>query len=121
MGLAKIAGVSREKCEEAIAKFEGPDPDSRSTEFNGKKIEKREGGWYILNGESYSRKMSADERREYQRIKQAEYRKRRKDAACDGAREAIDHGLKNAAASSNGLSPVAQAELDRYNRDRGLP
>lgn len=100
-GLAKLAGVSRTKCEEALKKFEADDPDSRSTDHGGKKIKREEGGWLILNGEAYAHKMSADERREYQRVKQAEYRKRRKvqnhEAACEGARQAVGEGLAESA------------------------
>lgn len=77
-GLASLARVSVEECREAIQRFESPDPDSRSPDFGGRRIEKVEGGWRILNGEKYRQKMGMDERREYQRIKQAEYRQRKK-------------------------------------------
>lgn len=74
-GLAKIAGVTLEKCEEAIKKFESPDKYSRSQAHDGRRIEKRDGGWYVLNGEEYQRKMGDEERREYNRLKMRAYRK----------------------------------------------
>lgn len=80
-GLARVAGVSVKKCAEAIAKFEAPDPDSSNSDNEGRKIAKVEGGWLVLNGEMYQRKMSEDDRAEYQRKKQAEYRGKRKVAA----------------------------------------
>lgn len=73
-GLADFARISLEECEEALKILSSPDPYSRSKEAEGRRIEATDGGWYIINGEKYRNKMSADERREYQRIKQKEYR-----------------------------------------------
>lgn len=73
-GLAKRAGVSVEECEGALTKFLSPDPYSRSKEHNGRRIEVSDGGWTVLNHEKYRQKMSLEDRREYKRQKQAEYR-----------------------------------------------
>lgn len=77
-GLAGLARVSLKECEEAIKRFESPDPYSRSPEHDGRRIERVDGGWLILNGEKYRQKMSAEDRREYQRVKQKEYRQKKK-------------------------------------------
>src|SRR5512139_2768193 len=77
-GLADMARVTIKECETAIAKLEGPDKWSRSQEHQGRRIERCQGGWRILNGEYYRRQMSVDERREYQKEYHREYRKRRK-------------------------------------------
>lgn len=77
-GLADAARISIPACEEAIRRLESPDKYSRSIEFDGRRIEKCEGGWVILNGEKYRNKMSLDERREYNRIKQKEYYRKNK-------------------------------------------
>ena len=77
-GLADAARISIDECEKALKILSEPDAHSRSTEFEGRRIEPCEGGWLILNGEKYRNKMSLDERREYQRIKQREYRERQK-------------------------------------------
>lgn len=77
-GLADAARVTIEECEDALRVLSSPDPYSRSRDFDGRRIEPCDGGWIILNGEKYRNKMSLDERREYQRIKQREYREMRK-------------------------------------------
>lgn len=77
-GLAHLAGVSLEQCSTSLKKLESPDPYSRNQEHEGRRIEPVDGGWLILNGEYYRKKMSLDERREYQRIKQAQYRHEKK-------------------------------------------
>ncbi len=75
-GLAHAARVSVEDCRKALDKFESPDPDSRSTEHEGRRIAKVEGGWQLLNYVTYRKKLSADERREYKALKQRQYRER---------------------------------------------
>ncbi len=77
-GLADFARVPIDKCEDALAKLSAPDPYSRTTAHEGRRIEKCEGGWFILNAEKYRKKMNADERREYKRLKAREYRARNK-------------------------------------------
>lgn len=73
-GLADMAHVSVKQCREAITRLLGPDVDSRTQDFDGRRIEAVDGGWVLLNHAKYRRKLSADERREYHRIKKAEYR-----------------------------------------------
>lgn len=75
-GLADMARVSIEDAEKALVTLSQPDKYSRSTEHEGRRIEAVEGGWRILNHAKYRQKMSADERREYNRKKQADWRAR---------------------------------------------
>jgi hypothetical protein len=94
-GLAHHAHVSKEDCDKALAKFLAPDSDSRSTEFDGRRIERIDGGWRLLNHGKYRKLMSLEERREYYRLKKQEYRKREKEANRGlGAREIINRNLE---------------------------
>lgn len=100
-GLANVARVTVEQCRTALKKFTEPDPDSTSKEYEGRKIkELPEGGWLVLNGEKYAKMLSLEERREYNRIKQAEYRKMKKEigrkAQAEGATQAVVEALENA-------------------------
>lgn len=52
-GLAKVAEIPVEEAERAIAVLEAPDPFSRTKDFDGRRIEKVEGGWRLLNYEKY--------------------------------------------------------------------
>lgn len=96
-GLADLARVTLPECEEALKLLGEPDPYSRSTEFEGRRVKAVDSGWLILNYEKYRNRLSCADRREYQRVKQVEYRKRRKvvkdEAQKEGAREAINDGL----------------------------
>lgn len=104
--LGAILGESPGAVEKVLEKMCGPDKTSRTKDENGARLV-REGQflYWVVNGTRYNDLRSHDERREYQRVKQAEYRKRRKEvkheAACEGAREAIADGLEEAKHSPN--------------------
>jgi hypothetical protein len=76
-GLADFARVSVKATRAALAKLMAPDEDSRSKEHEGRRIQEVDGGWLLLNHAKYRAKLSEIERREYKRLKQAQYRKER--------------------------------------------
>lgn len=73
-GIAKLSGVSIGKCEAALKKFQEPDPYSRSRENEGRRIEKTERGWRLLNYVKYRNSRDEDKRREYMRNYMKKYR-----------------------------------------------
>jgi len=77
-GLARIAGVSVEDCRAAISKFLAPDPDSRTKDDEGRRIEEIDGGWVLLNYNKYRDMASKDEQREAEAKRKARYRERLK-------------------------------------------
>jgi hypothetical protein len=52
-GLANRARVPVEGVREAIQSFLSPDPDSRTKDFEGRRIEEIDGGWRLLNHAKY--------------------------------------------------------------------
>jgi hypothetical protein len=68
--------VTLDQCEDAIAKLSGPDRYSRTKDHAGQRLKDCDGGWQLINHAKYRAKMGADERREYNRVKQAERRQR---------------------------------------------
>ena len=77
-GLAHLSGVSLDKTEKIIEKFQNPDKYSRSADYEGRRIQLVDGGFLLLNHEKYRQLLSNEERREYYRRKQAEHRKKKK-------------------------------------------
>lgn len=77
-GLAKRAGVTIGQCEAAIDCLSSPDTYSRTKAHEGRRIEEIDGGWALLNHAKYRALLSSDERKEYNRRKQAEYREVKK-------------------------------------------
>ncbi len=73
-GLANRARLTMEQTLDGLEKFMGPDKYSRTPDFEGRRIEPVDGGWRLLNHAKYRRLLSADERREYFRLKKREQR-----------------------------------------------
>jgi len=74
-GLAKLAGVPLEDCEKALGVLSGPDPYSRTKDFEGRRIEAIDGGWRILNHGKYRAMASAEDRREQDRLRKQRVRR----------------------------------------------
>lgn len=52
-GLVRAANIADDEFDAGIAVLERPDSDSRSPEFDGRRVEKRDGGWQVLNYSKY--------------------------------------------------------------------
>jgi hypothetical protein len=72
--LARVARVSVEACEAAMLTFLSPDPHDRSGVADGRRIEAEAGGWRLINHATYRQRMSADERRERDKVRKREER-----------------------------------------------
>ena len=77
-GLATVARMSVPECEAAMLKLEGPDKYSRSQEHEGRRVQRVNGGYLILNYLKYRNDLDKDKRREYKARKQAEYRTKKR-------------------------------------------
>lgn len=100
-GLAHTARVSRDMCERALETLQEPDADSRSPEFEGRRIEKRDGGFLLLNYAKYREARSEDERRLYMREYMKEYRK-----------NGVNNRKQKLTPVSRRKPPLAQAEAE---------
>jgi hypothetical protein len=58
--LAGKSKVSLEKCELALEKFKKPDPQSRTKDNDGRRIEVLEDGWLVLNYIAFRERLSSD-------------------------------------------------------------
>lgn len=73
-GLARRAAITLEQCEKGLITLSSPDTYSRTKDHEGRRIEEVTGGWRLLNHGRYRALLSYEERKEYNRIKQAERR-----------------------------------------------
>ena len=122
-GLADFARVSVEACRAAVARLEGPDEDSRSKDYDGARIRPIDGGWILVNHAKYRAKMGPDERREYNRVKQAEHRQRatratnitdvndsQRQSTTSRKREHCQHNAEAEASTEEESDPIAVAK-----------
>lgn len=75
-GLAHEARVSRAVCQGALDIFLAPDPDSKTTSNDGRRIEPCEGGWRLLNYELHQDRKSAADLRSKGAERMRRYRER---------------------------------------------
>ena len=73
-GLGDMARMTTEECRASLDKLMAPDPDSRTKDFEGRRIEEVDGGWRILNYTKYRQKGRHIDRAEYLAMKNREYR-----------------------------------------------
>lgn len=66
-GLANRARVSVDEARTAIQSFLSPDPDSRTKDHEGRRIEVIDGGWRLLNHAKYRALRDDEARKEYKR------------------------------------------------------
>ena len=108
-GLATSARVPIEKTRHALDVFLSPDPDSRTPDNDGRRIERVSGGYMILNYAAYRNTRDDNERREYMRTYMAEYR--RKHPVNSESLQKFTCKLPLAPVNS-GKPPLAQAEAE---------
>ncbi len=84
-GLASVSNVSVNAARAAVKTLLAPDADSRTKDFDGRRIEEIDGGWRILNHAKYRRMLNEEERKEYKAKWIAE--KRRQESTVDKSRQ----------------------------------
>jgi hypothetical protein len=79
-GLAAMARLSVEDVEASMTKLEGADEYSRSRENDGRRIERVDGGWMVLNYGKYRDRDRTERRKEYMR----EFMRKKRENGGDG-------------------------------------
>ena len=117
-GLRREANVSsNDIVQEALELFLSPDDDSRTAEWDGRRISRIEGGWHILNAQKYreyrsaSQIKSADRSREYRQRQRDASRPSRTDVDVDVENQRFPNVERQQGAGQNGRKP--EAEVDR--------
>ena len=99
-GLADMARITKEECRKALDELLLPDDDSRTTEHEGRRIERVDGGWRVLNYVKYRDLGRGEERREYF----AEHKR---------IARALCPQMSTMSTTCPPLSPIAEAEADK--------
>lgn len=131
-GLANIARVPVESCREAVAKLLAPDPDSRTKDDEGRRLEVIEGGWALLNHGKYRDLASGDDRAKKATERQRRHREKlkrngvtRRDESVTSVtvtQESRQICQAEAEADTNSDTPRApRSEAARREADRKLP
>lgn len=112
-GLAHRARVTREECSEAIARFLGPDPDSRDR-TTGERIEEVPGGWLVLNHANYRDKQTHEQGMTAARV--AKHRAKQKERSDQTVTERYvteGNAVKRLSASASASASETEGERER--------
>ena len=93
-GLARLANVTREEAEDGLKVLMSPDPDTITQEAEGRRVEKVEVGWRILNHAKYRATAQDELRKEAARVGMGRLREERKaaEASAGGVQDASEGG-----------------------------
>lgn len=75
--LARRAGVTLKECEKALDCLMSPDPNSSDPEFDGRRLERFDGGYIVLNAKKYRELFSRQIQREQTRLRVQRYREKK--------------------------------------------
>lgn len=108
--LALVCMKPVDRVREILTLLESPDPDSRSEVEDGRRIRKVPGGWQIINYPAYRARISADEKRENDRLRIAEKRAAARDEKSQHVEMCSD--VSQPVADVANVVNVAQAEVE---------
>jgi len=92
--MAAILGEKEDEIKTTISQLCAPDPDSNSKEEEGRRlVQVGQFAYRVVNGSKYLSLRNEDERREYNRVKQAQFRKRKTESG-KSETPAVRHGFQ---------------------------
>lgn len=123
-GMRRIANLTDDddglKFNEAIKCLEGPDPESRTPDFDGRRIEKVDGGWIILNHEKY--RLPELEKKEEHRNYMQKWREKREKCDSVNSREFTNiHSLSPSVSVSVSSSVSSLSSSNQEEDYKGKP
>ena len=98
--LARTARLNVDAAQKALDVLAAPDPQSRTPDNDGRRIEPAPGGWMVLNYQAYREARSAEDRRTYMRNYMRDYR---------GGKQSVNTCKQSV---NTPLAPLAQAEAE---------
>lgn len=110
-GLARIAGVTLEACQTALDKFLSPDKYSRTLDDEGRRIEKIDGGWLLLNHAKYRAMASKDDAIQSNAERQRRHRAKVARNLTQGQTDQCAY-CGDAAAGVDHVTPISMGGLD---------
>jgi hypothetical protein len=113
-GLANLAHVTTEECREALSRFRDPDPDSRTKDYEGRRIEDIDGGWRLFNHKRQRDMMGIGHATSTERVRA--WRERRAGNETDETPDETDETFRNNATPGN--AQQEQEQDQKQDRDQ---
>jgi hypothetical protein len=110
-GLSAMARIPLDAVRQSLEILQQPDPDSRTKDNEGRRIEPVEGGWVVLNYLAYRDRERANKRKEYLRKYQREYMNRVRHKKSN---ESLTNVQPSASASASESEGGCKGETEEY-------
>lgn len=133
-GLARLANITIEEVEFALASLMSPDPYSRTPDNEGRRLEVVDGGWRLLNHAKYAAMRNEAERAEYKRKWDQENRpsgwqRQQSDSPTVRQKSDQDKGVSDTSPSKSGKSDAPDptstntntSSREKQKQERGSP
>lgn len=117
-GIQRLSNVTEEECAHALETLQDPDIDSRSLVHEGRRIERVDGGWLILNYTKYREFTYADTPDAIRMRRKREEEKKNKGEHCSNSSEHSGTILNNLGHSAS--ASVLNSDLIKGDA-RGIP
>lgn len=108
-GLAREARLSIEQTDQALSALCSPDPYSRSPEHDGRRLEKVDGGWFVINFRKYWESRTAEEKRQADRERQRKHRE---------ADVTLGHAMSQPSRDVTAVTPVTRCHEKSLGEER---
>lgn len=117
-GLARLANISIENAADALKVLSEPDQDTLTQEHEGRRIERVDNGWRLLNWQKYRELTKKQILREQNRIAQAKYRATKVSTAGQQVSEDVNDSQKQPEPpSDSGVQQLLSELMLLYGRD----
>jgi len=118
--LASRARVSLKETKKAIESFESPDPYAPTQEFEGRRIERIDGGWLVLNAEKYRNIVTAAVAAEKTRERVRKHREAKRVTECNGLKRSVtpSEHINIKSSDSEDQRPLKMASKERIEELR---
>ena len=114
--MAHMARVTTVEAKKAIDALESPDEDSTTADNEGKRIERVQGGWIVLNHELYKAKLSDNPDAEKARERMRKFREKKRNER-NVTEESVTLRNSVSVSVSSSVSEKGESEGDRRNSD----
>ncbi len=115
-GLARRAGVTRDDAAQAIEAFSQPDPDSMSSDHEGRRVRVVEGGFEVLNYSKYRELQTERQRRDAERQRRKRAKNRTPEPADGCGRARTRHACHDASTPEAEADTKASSSSTSRNR-----
>jgi hypothetical protein len=111
--LASRARVSIDDTRAAITAFESPDPYAPEQEFQGRRIERIEGGWFVLNADKYRNIVTRAVANEQSRLRMQRHRAKQKPNAVTQQLRAVTPSVSESISNHQNQRPLKNGSSEK--------